>query len=54
MLLIIVDVQNVFDDKKWGKRNNLNAEKNISKILNIWRKKEWSVIYIQHIIECLT
>lgn len=47
--LIIVDVQKAFDDKKWGKRNNLNSEENISKILNIWRKKEWPVIYIQHI-----
>ncbi len=46
--LIIVDVQKAFDDKKWGERNNLNAEKNISKILKLWRKKEWLVIHVQH------
>ncbi len=46
--LIIVDVQRAFNDKKWGKRNNLNAEENISKILDLWRKKGWEVIYIQH------
>ena len=46
--LIIVDVQKAFNDKKWGERNNLNAEENISKILKLWREKEWLVIYIQH------
>lgn len=46
--LIIVDVQNAFDDKKWGERNNLNAEKNISNILQFWREKGWTVIHIRH------
>lgn len=46
--LIIIDVQKAFDDKKWGKRNNLNAEENISKILQLWRTKGWLVIHIQH------
>ncbi|MEK4922704.1 cysteine hydrolase family protein [Cytobacillus sp. FSL R5-0569] len=48
MGLIIVDVQKAFDDNKWGERNNLNAEENMSKILTIWRKKGWQVIHIQH------
>lgn len=30
--LILVDVQNAFNDKKWGERNKLNVEENISKI----------------------
>jgi nicotinamidase-related amidase len=46
--LIMVDVQKAFDDKKWGERNNLNAEENISKLLQLWRKKGWLVIHIQH------
>ena len=46
--LIMVDVQKAFDDKKWGERNNLNAEENISKILQLCRKKSWLVIHIQH------
>ena len=46
--LIMVDVQNAFDDKKWGVRNNINAEENISKILHLWREKGWPVIHIQH------
>ncbi|MGV3465125.1 MAG: cysteine hydrolase family protein [Heyndrickxia sp.] len=46
--LIIVDVQKAFDDKKWGERNNLMAEENISRILTFWRDKGWQVIHIQH------
>ncbi|MFD1171118.1 cysteine hydrolase family protein [Oceanobacillus picturae] len=46
--LIIVDVQKAFNDEKWGERNNHNAEENISKILKLWREKDWKVIYIQH------
>lgn len=37
-----------FDDKKWGERNNLNAEENTSKILQLWREKGFTVIYIKH------
>lgn len=46
--LIIIDVQKAFDDKKWGERNNLSAEENISRLLTLWRKKGWQVIHIQH------
>jgi nicotinamidase-related amidase len=48
MALMIIDVQKAFDDKKWGERNNYNAEENISKILTFWREKDWQVIHIQH------
>ncbi|WP_078554392.1 cysteine hydrolase family protein [Bacillus alkalicellulosilyticus] len=47
--LLIVDVQKAFDDKKWGERNNENAEENIRRILHLWREKGWLVIHIQHI-----
>jgi nicotinamidase-related amidase len=46
--LILVDIQKAFDDKKWGERNNLNAEENTSKILQLWRKKGFTVIIIKH------
>jgi nicotinamidase-related amidase len=47
--LIIVDVQKGFDDPKWGKRNNLEAENNIVKILTAWRKTQRPIFHIQHL-----
>lgn len=47
--LLIVDVQKAFDDKKWGKRNNLDAEENILKLLNFFREENWPIIYIKHL-----
>jgi nicotinamidase-related amidase len=49
--LIVVDVQKAFEDKKWGKRNNPEAEENISKLLGFWRENGWKVIFIQHLNE---
>lgn len=46
--LIIVDVQKAFEHEKWGERNNLEAEENISQLLRFWREKGWKVIHIQH------
>lgn len=46
--LVIVDVQKAFNDEKWGKRNNIQAEENISRILNFWREQGWLVVHIQH------
>ncbi len=49
MALLIVDVQKAFDDRKWGKRNNPDAEENISIILKAWREKGLPVIFIKHL-----
>ena len=46
--LLIIDVQKGFDEDYWGKRNNLNAEENILKLLVLWRKNKWTVIHIRH------
>jgi len=46
--LIVIDVQKGFDDPKWGRRNNLDAESNISALINQWRTKKRPVIHIQH------
>lgn len=47
--LLLIDVQKGFDDPMWGQRNNPEAEANMSKILQVWRRKKWPVIYVQHI-----
>ena len=46
--LIIVDVQKGFDDPRWGRRNNPQAESNIQRLLEAWRKSHMPVFYIQH------
>jgi len=46
--LLIIDVQQGFDDPKWGRRNNLDAEANISRLINLWRSEKRPVIHIQH------
>lgn len=47
--LIVIDVQNSFNDPSWGERNNLNAEENMGKLLRIWRETEMPVIFIRHV-----
>lgn len=42
------DVQQGFEDKRWGKRNNPNTEENINSLLKIWREKQWPIIHVQH------
>lgn len=47
--LILIDVQKGFDEKDfWGKRNNPNAEENMAKILNVWRKTNRPIFHIKH------
>lgn len=46
--LVIIDVQKGFDDPKWGKRNNPNAEENIAKLLKIWRKTKRPIFHIKN------
>jgi nicotinamidase-related amidase len=46
--LILIDVQQGFDDPSWGKRNNPDAEKNIEKLLGVWRNSKGLVIHVKH------
>lgn len=46
--LIIIDVQKGFDEPHWGKRNNPNAEKNISKLLEFWRTRRRPIFHVKN------
>jgi len=46
--LLIVDVQQGFDNPKWGNRNNPHAEENIFSLLQFWREHNRPIIHVQH------
>lgn len=46
--LVLIDVQQGFDDPKWGARNNPDAEQKIAGMLATWRANNWPVIHIKH------
>jgi nicotinamidase-related amidase len=47
--LLILDVQNGFDDPFWGERNNPSAEQNIAKLQMEWRNRKGHIIYTKHL-----
>jgi nicotinamidase-related amidase len=48
-VLIIIDVQNAIDHPSWGKRNNLDAEQCIAKLLSGWRELKLPIVHVQHL-----
>lgn len=46
--LILVGVQEGFDDPIWGRRNNPKAEENISTLLRQWRKSGRFIAHAKH------
>ncbi|HEY0488149.1 MAG TPA: cysteine hydrolase family protein [Telluria sp.] len=46
--LILIDVQQAFNDPSWGTRNNPQAKENIAALLGGWRDAGRPVIHVQH------
>ena len=46
--LIVVDLQRAIDHPSWGRRNNLDAEKNVAALLGAWRDSQRPVYHIRH------
>lgn len=46
--LLLIDVQQAFDDPRWGRRNHPQAEAQIARLLHRWREGGAPVLHVQH------
>ncbi len=46
--LIVVDVQQGFDDSVWGTRNNPDCERNIAALIEAWRSNDQPIVFVRH------
>ena len=50
--LVVVDVQEAFeDDKYWGRRNNPDCENNVAALIAAWRAAGGPIVFVRHEFE---
>jgi len=46
--LLVIDLQQGFDEAIWGRRNNPHLEERVSELLHAWRAGGRSVVHVRH------
>ena len=46
--LVVIDVQQGFDDPMWGRRDNPSCEANIALLVDAWRNAERPIVVVRH------
>lgn len=46
--LVVIDVQQAFDDPRWGRRNNRDADRNIADLVDAFGNAGLPVVIVQH------
>src|SRR5690349_17343008 len=46
--LIVIDVQQGFDDPSWGERDNPDAEANIGRLVTAWADASRPIVLVRH------
>jgi nicotinamidase-related amidase len=47
-VLLLIDMQQGFDDAHWGRRNNPRMERRVIELVDTWRERDRPVVHVKH------